>query len=520
VPLAKWSWQSILFFASGVTFALRPEIGIAFLGISLFLNYLTPLYLRQMLHFSSPNDSIKLLRIVFVFIFLRIFVSLQSLNPWQGILESFGVLVMLLLSQFILVSKRENFSYGMIFGVFLILMVVLYPRLNSFFNKNLYWQDDPSQAIRMEIGNISRFIALRSESAWVVNNFSAQGPGHIRYQFEIRSSNSFQVNTFIIHQGLTNGRSDKLCQVDIEWQLCTLDVTLSSRGWVTVGIGGSSTWNNLKPYLEVKDAIITGDVSSNLIDAVTNPSRVRGLDFNENAFGIHIALVGIVLMSFIPMVYGFISIVPALTCIMLSGSRAALIAYIFGMIIYLIGRSRWIKLLPWIFAVTVILVVAFQVRIFSIEIQPMAVKSFRSLVTDHNSTQNRLEIWRLVTKSWLETPRTVLIGTGDLTNAMKAKFDARSSRYGLTKESLTHAHNLWLQTLGESGLLGFLVMLGLWCWVIVRAWRVRDSAALALLAAVFIMNSVDYLFFYAPVQLCFWMATVGFQVVSGLELID
>ena len=36
-------------------------------------------------------------------------------------------------------------------------------------------------------------------------------------------------------------------------------------------------------------------------------------------------------------------------------------------------------------------------------------------------------------------------------------------------------------------------------------------AGVALLAAIFVINSVDYLFFYAPVHLAFWMAAAGLK---------
>ena len=96
-------------------------------------------------------------------------------------------------------------------------------------------------------------------------------------------------------------------------------------------------------------------------------------------------------------------------------------------------------------------------------------------------------------------------------NAMNAKFDARSSSFRLTKDSLTHNYNLWIQTAGESGLLGLCAMLWLWGWVILRAWRSRDAGALALLAAIFVINSVDFLFFYAPVFLASWTGAAGFK---------
>ncbi|MEY4532150.1 MAG: hypothetical protein RLZZ156_2873, partial [Deinococcota bacterium] len=174
------------------------------------------------------------------------------------------------------------------------------------------------------------------------------------------------------------------------------------------------------------------------------------------------------------------------------------------------------KIMSWLFVSTLLGVVTLQIfSAYGIVVQPVTIQSQPSMrainVADQDSARGRLEIWRLATKAWLENPRTFLIGTGDLVSAMKVKFDARSSGYGLTKDSLTHAHNLWIQTAGESGLLGLLAMLWLWGWVILKAWRSRDAGALALLAAIFVINSVDYLFFYAPVHLAFWIAAAGLK---------
>jgi O-antigen ligase len=135
-------------------------------------------------------------------------------------------------------------------------------------------------------------------------------------------------------------------------------------------------------------------------------------------------------------------------------------------------------------------------------------RSFR--VLDQDTSRGRVEIWRLALKAWLENPSTFLIGTGDLTAAMKANFDTRASQYGLSKDTLTHAHNLWLQTAGETGVVGLGVLIWLWGWIVLKAWRSRDASALALLTAIFVINSVDYLFFYAPIYLAFWLAGAGF----------
>ena len=65
---------------------------------------------------------------------------------------------------------------------------------------------------------------------------------------------------------------------------------------------------------------------------------------------------------------------------------------------------------------------------------------------------------------------------------------------------------------GESGSVGACrgAIVWLWGWIVLKAWRSRDASALALLTAIFVINSVDYLFFYAPIYLAFWLAGAGF----------
>jgi O-antigen ligase len=89
----------------------------------------------------------------------------------------------------------------------------------------------------------------------------------------------------------------------------------------------------------------------------------------------------------------------------------------------------------------------------------------------------------------------------------------------LSKASITHAHNLWLQTAGESGLVGLISLTCLWVLVVLRAWRNKDETALALLVVIFAINTVDYLFFYAPVSFCFWMAVTGFKDIRSAPVL-
>ena len=60
------------------------------------------------------------------------------------------------------------------------------------------------------------------------------------------------------------------------------------------------------------------------------------------------------------------------------------------------------------------------------------------------------------------------------------------------------------------GVIGLGALIWLWGWIVLKAWRSRDASALALLTAIFVINLVDYLFFYAPIYLAFWLAGTGF----------
>jgi hypothetical protein len=509
----KWSWQSILLFSAGIVFALHPEFGIVGLIIIFILTFAKKLFLRKWNALFDVNSIKYLLFAIGIFVFLRIFVGFQTAFPIQGFLEGLAALMMLLLALYLHKQGYEKFGYGLLLGLLILVSVVIYPRLSSFFDQNLYWQDDSTHVIRTQEADVSKFRAIREDSSWVVHNFSARGPSIVEYQLEIRADKAFRLNMFFIHTGLVGGRYDQLCEVRVEWGHCAIKVNLMKRDWATVGVGGSS-WNRLSPRVQIRNAHMIDGALPSLTDVLTDPSRVKGFAFNENALGVYVALIGLLVLIFLPLSWSLVAIIPTLICILLSGSRGALLAFLIGSIVCLIGRSRWAKLLPLMLVVFLFGVVGLQLRAFN-EVQAPAVQSMRSLSLDSSSARVRLEIWRVASKAWLENPRTFFMGTGDLTSVMKVQLDARAMRSGLTKDTLTHAHNLWIQTAGESGLLGLCIMLWLWGWAILRAWRSRDTAALAVLAAIFVINSVDYLFFYAPVHLAFWMAVAGMKPQAG-----
>ncbi len=364
------------------------------------------------------------------------------------------------------------------------------------------------------LNNTTMIVPKDQKDAWVVKHLGYKGPATITYSIELRSEKEVRVPISLI----TSTRSDEFCNVKRVWSVCVVRLSIPSRIYTLFQIGGQSAWKKGDAPIEFRSIIFSENPSPSLRERISllQFSRDSGFAFSPNAFSAQITVVGLLAIIIAPSyLWSFFVFSPSLLSIFFSGSRGALAALAVGLVFFFVARTRYYKALPWLFILTLFGIVVFQtgtIRSTSIPITIQSQTGIRSLnISDQDSARGRLEIWRLAAKAWLENPRTFLIGTGDLSAAMKVKFDARATGYGLTKDSLTHAHNLWLQTAGESGLLGLCAMLWLWAWVILRAWRSRDAGALALLAAIFVINSVDYLFFYAPVHLAFWMAAAGLK---------
>jgi O-antigen ligase len=100
------------------------------------------------------------------------------------------------------------------------------------------------------------------------------------------------------------------------------------------------------------------------------------------------------------------------------------------------------------------------------------------------------------------------------------------------EEPLGHAHNIYLNTLAESGLIGFAAYLGLWIVVLLWVWRQRWSAvdkhtgwraalAIGILGVVghsLVHNFFDNLFVQGIyLQLAFWLALLGQRAAKGVD---
>jgi O-antigen ligase len=320
----------------------------------------------------------------------------------------------------------------------------------------------------------------------------------------------------LLHPSLPEGRVDKKCLVETVWSRCSIRVKLGYRQLSVIALGGFDTWKGGSPAIDVKNEYLMILKQPKIIEKLNLLPRISGWSFNPNAFAA--LLVVMCLLAIIFSNWWWLSmstLLMSLFGIMVSGSRSAFIAIASGFLTLLLMRTRFYRITPLLSLIVTIGVVIFQTALVGGKIELQAARpqpEMRSLnMIDKDTTRTRLEIWRLASKAWLENPKTFIFGTGDLTKAMKSKLDTRAIGFGLSAESITHAHNLWLQTAGQNGLLGLFVMLGLWILIIWQAWKAKDAGSLALMIAIFVINSLDYLFYYAPIHICFWIAALGFQ---------
>jgi O-Antigen ligase len=402
----------------------------------------------------------------------------------------------------------------------LFLLIIL--TVNYQFNKSNQWINFGDSTM-IEISDTIKISPTNSINSLAITNLGKLKAGTIQYRLKIRASQDFSLRVSFWLPDIKVGKTT-FCNLKTEYSICQISTDLAADTAAVLVLGEGNTWIKGDPHIEIDSTTLYINDKKQFFSWSLPLQRWKGFSFNENAFASHMVVIGLLgLLQVKNYFWIFLYSCPSLVAILLSGSRGALIAFLIGIFVLILARSRAYKLLPWTMAVALTTIVVFQAATLRGAVAPITSNQsgLRSLnVADQNTTRGRIEIWRLATKAWLENPRTFLIGTGDLASAMKVKYDARAQNAELQKTDLTHAHNLFIQTAGETGLLGLCAMIALWCWVVWKSWKARDAGALALLAAIFVINSVDYLFYYAPVHLAFWMAAAGLKPTDNNKEIE
>lgn len=452
---------------------------------------------RFPLLWSPSRDSLILL-----FAFSRVVYTFRTQGSlWVALLEG---LVMLVLPRAAWVLSREH---GRVFGLTAILGLLLPIGIAGaqIWSLDLQtWQKDPTRAIEIRAENLHRFAAVDTVSAWVVQSLGVQGSGRVRYAFEVRARDSFELKISLLHQSLPGRRVVAICRPVFQWTKCEISADLGFSHQLDFVIGGFGLWKKGMPDLEIRRSEFRASAGSSWLDRLRFAPRQTSLAFNENAFGAWVAMVFLLsLYALRDFRVTLVLALPMLLGIYLSGSRGVMLAGLFGWLILLLGQLQLLKVFTPVLVATFVCLVGVQIYLVAAlpaQSTNSVSASFRAFnLNDTDSARSRLDIWQGAFKgSILEPifgPRVFVAGPiGTKTPVRAHAFDA-----------LPHAHNLWLEMMVEGGLMQVALLTGLIGVAFFAVIQRQDHSLLAPLIALVLINIADFLFYYAPLRFCFGM---------------
>ncbi len=342
----------------------------------------------------------------------------------------------------------------------------------------LSWIVTDHQAIATTSNGLTTLIPTSNLDASAQTILGTRAPGAFHFSIQVRATRAWMLRIALYHPKLPFGGKEVMCPIQTTWVTCSIDVMLPSRALIVLDIGGKQTWTAANGKLELQNLTIERQVYLAVLeDFLSDLSRVSAWAFNPNALG-----AGIVAVAIVASWSGFVPLLQVLLMaglvVWLSGSRAALVILVMSSVL-LMFRTRvagWALLLILILTATI-----FSLGRFSSTFDPNA-----------QTTQQRSVAFA---NAWQAFKSAPLLGIGD--------FQAYAPQ---RQANLNHAHNLFLQTLAESGIIGLLPVLGLWTLAFSRAFTQRANDAIVVLAVVLALNLADYLFYFSPLQFAFWWA--------------
>jgi O-Antigen ligase len=436
---------------------------------------------------------------------------------WRIILEGILMWTIYQSARLILPYFRHFFSFGLLIGL---VSISIFAAWNVWFAQSSEWKLEPLLAKQVNFGQYRQLEAVDSGNAWVLQLLGMQGSGQVRYSAEFRVKTPIQVSISLLHEKLPNNRVDVPCNIQTDWTTCQIVTSLPTRASMIFVFGGYGSWKSGSPTVEVRNEHLDIIELPTLLERILNSSRAQLWAFNENALGVWLTVLTVLAIGMLRNHWLiFSSAIFVILGVFTSGSRGALAAFGLGLFLLLIKDIKYFRMV--LITTSLLLIALTAVQIYqqrtTVISNPITVSNggFRAIQpSDSASSRSRLEIFRL---AWLAFQDSPWFGVGDLQRAMIAKYDTRAQNAGLARENLTHAHNLWLQVAAESGIFGLMAMVALWIVVFARAWRLNDRVALICLAVLFLVNLTDYFFYYAPVQIVFWMSAAGFLVQKPNE---
>jgi len=256
---------------------------------------------------------------------------------------------------------------------------------------------------------------------------------------------------------------------DHEWKACQDTLRMTSVMWFLARSGyGDAEWLYLQVTLQA--AVVVASLWA--LAALAIPHTYEGIQLNSvghvNQSVIYIvicfgALVGGVAAYWRVLTRGWrlaalASLLVLLTAIFASGSRAAAATAIVGALAFgVIWRKRSLAPILW----TAVAIVAFAGAISTLDTDMRRKQEF-ALDSPHPLLNERYPIWQQALTAWRAHPAFGVGGDNfsDITPARVAAWQAAEDRQydRSTFVRSSHAHNLYLNTLAEHGVLGAVVL--------------------------------------------------------------
>jgi len=239
-----------------------------------------------------------------------------------------------------------------------------------------------------------------------------------------------------------------------------------------------------------------------LAQALADPAggRVTGLTPNPNFYGIGATLsaaLAAVLGGGLP---GAVALLLGMGAATMSGSRAAWLGLVVTSLLVLARfppRARYLGLLG-----------AAGAFLLASVWFPEQLRLATLIDPDYVTNQSRLEVWAV---AWQAVTAHPLTGLG--VGGFQSYYQVHQPPAALDPYA-SHAHNLLLGLLVESGVLGLAGFLVLWGQVWRYLWRARAWLVLGLIGVAVLINLVDYIWFAAAVHYPLWVA-VAWASIAG-----
>lgn len=416
-------------------------------------------------------------------------------GAWYGLLEvAFAVGVLFgaaaLRTQF---SKRLAIAAAL--GALVAVTAAALP-VWSFATPTQSWYAPSSLVDFTSDRGVDTLTPLNEGNAWVHRDLGSQGSGEIDYRFELRSERPTEVTVWFQRPDLADDLRPQTCVADnTRWRVCSVSAKLTQRMTTVFVIGAWETWKSSSGPLQFRNAEIRILQQPTWTERLFHSNRAVGWSFNENGFGIWMTCVAaLIFASSGPISGAWFLAVPCAIGVLISGSRNALIALLLisGLLIVAGLRSERSRLVAAVIAVLIALLTTILIA--------TGVQSGRGV--DFLSDNGRFKIYHI---AWDLAWQHPLIGWGDFALAL------RESTAGSASGAVSHAHSLWLQTFGESGLLGVACLITLIVVLAYHVFRTRDKTMLAILIILIFVNSIDYFLYYSPVFFLFWLTFTGIK---------